>query len=181
MLRVLAALALLTVACADEAQPVEQKTGAAGAALEAPEVQEPPACEVVFTPTAIPALVAEVTLAAERWSQATGCDIRVGEGGIVVEQSAADDPRLWNARAGRFSSGVTLFTPAGTLIVVREERVSEVIPHEMGHALAHTSGHGSDEAGLTHGLAVTDCIRAADLEYVCEALDCAVFTPESCE
>lgn len=180
MLRMLAALALLTVACATEAptgvQP-EPLTAAAGAALE---TAPPPPCEVVFTPTAVPAFVAEVSHHARRWAQATGCDIRVGGGGIRVELARADDPRLFNPTTGTFAGGATVLLDSGITVVVPETHRAEAVPHELGHALARSARHGRDE-GLMNGVQVADCITASDLEYVCAALDCGVFAAERCD
>lgn len=168
-------VALVAVGCASvEAAPV-----AVTQPVEAAPVAAEPSCEVVFSPDQ--ALEAEVSVSAERWAAATGCDVRVEAGGWRVELVAADDARLWSEKAGKFMMGRTLWTPSGVpSIVVSPSRIAAVMPHEMGHALGHSGNHAAEDGQIMNGSSVTDCISAADLEFVCSALDCSAFAAESC-
>jgi hypothetical protein len=133
---------------------------------------DPTFCQVVFTPDA--STLEETTLVAARWAQATGCDIRVGAGGItVVTATEILDPE------GKTRQGVTNETDGVTTIRVIAVRRPVVLVHEMGHALAG-NGHIDDELdGVLQRHGKGNLITAADLEFVCETLNCQTFTPEA--
>lgn len=137
------------------------------------------ACAVVFTPA--PELLAETLAAAARWSAATGCDIRVGEGGIALRlvEERMPTPR------GTLAHGATYCASApckrsGLVIDVARDHAAVTIPHEMGHALASTTDHvEDDENALMFHTGGEGVILACDLVLVCGALDCALMTPEA--
>jgi len=77
----LVTLALLTaVGCAQA--PVAAEAPATVETVTFETDVDPTFCQVIFTPDA--GTLAETTEWAARWAAATGCDIRVGEGGIPV-------------------------------------------------------------------------------------------------
>lgn len=174
-------VALLLAACAGEAPDsavTEPETLTAqvheASAHDVPEVSEP--CGAVFTPE--PALLAETTAAAARWSAATGCDVRVGDGGIPVRLVDMLYDDAGHAQPEMF--GLQHWTESGEIVIdVTALRSQPVIPHEMGHALFPRHGHVDDDVSLmsSHGGAWR--ITAADLAFVCEGFPCALFTPES--
>ena len=183
-LRALGLLSLLSLACASApaATPTAMEPAAVStAALEAP-VETPEPCQVVFSPA--PELLEETTAVAARWATATGCDIRVGEGGIAV-RIATD---LGLSPLGTKAHGWTHCPVDGEtckrsalLIDLTADHKASALAHEFGHALGSSAAHLPDDeapALMTHwggdGL-----ITAADLVYVCAALDCQLLAPET--
>lgn len=177
----LGALAGLLAACGGAPEASRQVAAAAPAeaALTAAEAApEPKHCEVVLTPKD-PTLEAETVAAAARWSQATGCDIHVGEGGVpiwLMPEIPYED---------RFVPGLTGYYEDGRLwIAVTPERQAVVIPHEIGHVLHPHVGHVEDELPLEARQSLMSSgggaghITAADLEDVCSELACTAFVPE---
>lgn len=185
-LRAILLLTLAAVGCAAEAPAEEVTSGASSAALEAPVVEAaeadvvaPPPCEVVFTADA--AIADQVTAAAARWSQATGCDVHVGEGGIPVRVVARDAADLLNHETGAYQPAVTVMDETGTRIALApdwEKRNFRAVIHEMGHALSGITGHCDDPTALMYWNPSASSITAADLVYVCARLACTVFQPE---
>ena len=174
-LRALAILALAAIGCASES-PAEVTLPAS----PAPEVaaEAAPGCSVVFSPDA--ELEAETAEAAARWSLATGCDIRVGEGGIRVRLVEEQMP----TPSGTMGHGHT-YCPGEAckrselVIDVAREHVARTIAHEMGHALGSTAGHvEDDESALMFHTGGLGLITSPDLVLVCTVLDCSVITPE---
>jgi hypothetical protein len=155
---------LMGCACGEPGVDAPVSAGAA-----APAAHEP-ACAVVLSPAAD--IAPSVELAAARWSQATGCDVRLGEGGVSV---VFDTPIL--RPDGTEAPGVT--EPGGLLVRIdpRHRRRDETVAHELGHVLG--AGH-TDSMGLMSGRkGRADRIDADSLAAVCEVLSCPAFTPES--
>lgn len=147
---------------------------AAGTQLAA---SEPEPCGVAFDPA--PELLEATQRAAERWSAATGCDVRVDADGIplVVLDEVIDN-------AGKPTRGrTTTVWVDGVLRTDRIEyrrdsldQVGRIVPHEMGHAIG---GYGHSGAGIMRERPkATDVIDSSSLELVCATLDCAAFEPE---
>lgn len=151
------------------------------AGCSAPEEGEP---AIVFTPDA--KLATQTKTWAERWSKATGVDIRVGEGGIQVravdavtisdEDTCGATLHVLDRQNGEHlrSDLVEIDTtpPKGCV------GWGYTLGHEIGHALGAV-GHTED--GLmqpTLPLGVVHVIDDAALELVCANLDCAWMTPE---
>jgi hypothetical protein len=178
---------------------------AQGAELEDPQLAgpfvlhqaqaEPAPCGMAFDPA--PELLAATDAAAERWSAATGCDVRVEAGGLPVRAQGfifaeelpngltrlhAADPEL------RYHElcGATLWrdggaTAVGIVIGIANEGCdpAEGVAHEMGHRLAAKRGHS--ERGLMAGANETGRTGAIDessLVWVCETLPCSTLTAE---
>jgi hypothetical protein len=142
-----------------------------------PEPVAPTGCGMVFSP--VPELLEATEVAAARWSSATGCDIRVGEGGIpVTEESDMRDSD------GNVVSGKTpLVLDASTRAYIRclsvtvsTDRNDGVLPHEIGHCIG-AAGH-TTEGLMSEYPGDHDIINSVSLELVCQSLDCASFNPE---
>jgi len=177
MLRILALVALLLSACAGS-EPLDAAEETAPLVVAIETAPEAPVCSVTFTPA--PELDAETREAASRWSAATGCDIRVGEGGIPLRLV---EERMVTPSGGE-GHGHTYCptegcTRSGLVIDVARDHVAATVPHEMGHALGASSGHVEGETALMCPTGGDGAIVSADLVYVCEALDCTRFVPEA--
>lgn len=126
------------------------------------------ACAVIFSPA--PELVGATNSAASDWSQATGCDISVGPGGIpvVLADSIPDAD-------GAEHQGQT--SDARDIIWVHRlaTRRYRVVLHEMGHALG--GNHTDTDGCLSGALGRRDVVDEAALESVCAALPCQAFSP----
>jgi hypothetical protein len=155
---------------------------AQGAELEDPQLAAPlvlhetePAvtiCGMAFDPA--PELLAATEAAAERWSAATGCDVRVEPGGVPVRITSPEERGGHRAAAvrdratGDWSVGVApglLPWTAETMLV-----------HELGHVLGcleHTTG-----GLMAERFELYTPIDASALACVCTAIACAVFAPE---
>jgi hypothetical protein len=137
-------------------------------------------CEVVFTPA--PELRAETLAAAARWSAATGCDIRIGEGGIALRLVEDRMPTPWGTEAhGHTYCPTDDGCKRSALVIdIARDHAAVTVAHEMGHALASTAGHVEDnESALLFHTGGEGAILACDLVLVCAALDCALMTPEA--
>lgn len=143
----------------------------------APPPTEPEGCGMVFSPVA--ELLEATEIAAARWSTATGCDVRVGEGGLpVTEQTDMRDRDgdPVNGRALVYSDAVTREYARCDGLVLSTTRAERTVAHEMGHCLG-AMGHAS--AGMLSEYADGgDLIDAAALDLVCANLACAGFNPE---
>lgn len=138
---------------------------------------EPEHCGMVFSPS--PELLEATEIAAARWSAATGCDVRVGEGGLpmtVLDEVIDLDGDSKTART-TFKGEPGAAYAMG--IEVRRDRAwdfDRLVAHEMGHALG---GHGHTETGVMKGRCDTGApIDAVSLGLVCENLSCASFATE---
>lgn len=139
-------------------------------------------CGLVLSPD--PGLLTETETAAARWTVATGCPVTVGEGGtrirlVDVIVDAAGAPVLDSRGIPR--PGFTHYGERGELIVevTAARTVGLTLPHEIGHVLNPREGHVPDETSLMCHDGGLGLITAADLEYVCEGLDCEAFVPEA--
>lgn len=171
----LAALPLLA-ACAGGVGVESDPPSSDSAVLSAPE-----ACGAVLSPD--PELLEETVDAAARWSGATGCDIRVGDGGTRVRLLA----EVWEGGV-RFQGLVHQIESGEVVIDVCPERLPAVLPHEIGHLLyPHPQRHIAQEPGAASCEALMcngtggESITAADLAFVCEGLACKAFEPEVTE
>jgi len=171
-------LLTLLVACASEPRELTQLSFGQTTQETTTETDEP-TCEVVFTPDA--EILAETQDAAARWSAATGCDIRVGEGGIVVRVVA---DRMLTPQ-GTEAHGHTYCptegcTRSGLVIDIARDHAPATIAHEMGHALASSTAHVEDDTqALMFHTGGDGAILSPDLVLVCTTLDCSVMTTEA--
>jgi len=180
-------LALAVTCCGSPGETVsEMPAPAAEATVEAPEATtaesepetaEPEGCGMVFTP--VPELLEATEAAAARWSPATGCDVRVDEGGlpvVVLDDVINLEGESKNART-TFKGEPGAATPLA--IEVRRDiprDFGRVMVHEMGHALG---GHGHTDSGVMKGKSEAGApIDALSLSLVCENLSCVAFVPE---
>lgn len=172
-----AALAVLS-ACAGADSGTESAysgTESADNATESAEALEAAeACGAVFTPDA--ELADETAAAAARWAAATGCDVRVGPGGVRVRLVA----ELWN-ELGNPRPGLTHSVDGRLVIDVTDLRIAPVIPHEIGHVLRLLNytrladphdPHVVDGVSLMCSDGGAGLITEADLLFVCEGLPC---------
>lgn len=153
------------------------------------------ACAAVLTPDA--ALLAETETAAARWSAPTGCDIRVGEGGVPVlaqdrvfvvpdgdgERVADADPLAQGSEKCAVAIGDLGVYVGWRVIVATAPRVfcpslQTAIAHEMGHVLIAADEHSG--SGLMRGAAADgSLIDTSSLALICASFPCATFAPES--
>lgn len=138
---------------------------------------EPEACGMVFSP--VPELLEATELAAARWSAATGCDVRVGEGGVpvVYVDPVADGLVGIGGNGENASGGVYRYEETGACA-----QIGQVIEHSTAQTVAHEIGHcigqpGHTEDGLMSPFA-KGALNAASLERVCDVFPCAWFNPE---
>lgn len=185
MLRVLALLSVLSVACgaADTDYSIEPVSAPVVIAetVETPEAVETPApaCRVVFSPEE--SLRPETEEAAARWSKATGCDVAVGEGGIPVR--LVDDLGLSErgTRVHGWTHCLDTSVPckrSGLVIDLTPEHKPAAMAHEIGHALPAIMAHVTDEHALMDNSGGDGFILAADLVQICSVLHCQAFAPE---
>jgi hypothetical protein len=145
--------------------------GAADVAPAPEPVPAAPECRVVFSPELD---IAELTEdAALEWSEATGCDVRTGDGGIPVRFV----DRILNLK-GEPQCGVTHRErdAAGAIVGAKDIEISTNVGdrchltardvlHEMGHGLAPHRGHTAEGllAPVPNGVDYVDAVSA---EYV---------------
>jgi hypothetical protein len=171
--RIALALSLVLVACGPADMPEYDSVTSQSDAPE-PPVET---CGMVFSP--VPELLEATGVAAARWSAATGCDVRVGDGGVPVSEKTDLRDNEGAVIYGKASVILTADTReyvgcAG--IVLSATRGHSTLVHEMGHclgAVGHTDGGVIDDH--SNG---SMSITAPDLSLVCENLDCAGFSPE---
>ena len=136
-------------------------------------------CGVVFSPEE--SLRIEVEATAARWAAATGCDIRVGEGGIPVRVSADLGLSSRGTRVHGWTHCSDLEVPckrSQLIIEVTADHKPATLAHELGHALPNRMDHLEGDA-LMGPAGGAGLISAADLTYVCERLHCQAFVPEA--
>lgn len=172
-------LLLLAVLAACGGAPVDSRDLTRQTFRQEAEAEvEAPVCEVVFSP--VPELLAETVAAAARWSAATGCDIRVGEGGIALRlvEERMITPRGTEAH-GRTYCPAESCRRSELVIEVARDHAAMTVAHEMGHALEASFAHVDDDpSALMCHTGGNGTILASDLVLVCAALDCSVMTPE---
>jgi hypothetical protein len=126
--------------------------------------------------------LAEATArAAERWSAATGCDVRVEAGGLPVrwattEELTQEDGALARGVTHRGESGVVEFIGYRKGPVLRWT-AEAVMAHEIAHALGCWD-HTTDGSIQSEGHALDAKISEAGLACVCSALHCETMTAE---
>jgi hypothetical protein len=145
-------------------------------------VFEEPACGMAFD---VPDdVLPEAERAAQRWSAATGCDVRIEEGGIPFFSYdqlfgyESDGELYFSSQAGEFRlCGLSLpgeWTVVGPCTVDME--LTSL--HEMGHHLGG-EGHAADGGAMAYGTThVRNIINSDTLTWVCEDFPCASFNPE---
>jgi len=147
-------------------------------AAPTPEVApEVPACEVVFTPEADIAELAET--AAFEWSEATGCNVHTGEGGIPVSfvdrvLTPKGEPMCGETHRLRDEAGAIIgvdFIHISTNRADRCHLTARDVLHEMGHGLAPHRGHTPEGLMADHWTAV-DYVDAVSAAFVCGELGC---------
>lgn len=171
---VLVALAVGCAAAGDvEALDVvvseESSLGSDAAPVELADAPLPymPRCDdVVLSP--VPELRPIALMAAERWSAATGCNVRVGEGGVPI---VFDSPIL--RPDGSQAPGATTTDRRRVRIDPRHAHKGRVVTHEIGHVLGGLDLPGDGIMGTGQP------IDAAALASVCTVLDCRLITPEA--
>lgn len=132
-------------------------------------------CGMVFSP--VPELLDATVAQAARWSVATGCDIRVGEGGVpvvIAEQILAPDGTRRRGVA-REESGVLVRIEIERATAIFSNTLDTILGHEIGHVLGAHAHAGCLMASPVVNHAP---ICAADLEAVCASLACSAFNPE---
>lgn len=120
-----------------------------------------------------PGIADDTLRATERWSAATGCDVRIAPGGLKVVQ--VDD---LTTSSGKVAAGACRHREGERCSRIEIHRTyggPNTIVHEMGHAL------GADGHSLTGMMAegAPSGIDDASLELVCASLACAAFASES--
>ena len=129
-------------------------------------------CEVKLA--AEPALLAYVEESAARWSLATGCDVRLADGGVEF-RLASDLP------FGEGGKQVPAWTRDDRKLVLvharaRETQRARSVPHELGHVLGGL--HTLSDGVLSGGKQRRDVIDVEALDSVCRVLDCRALNPE---
>lgn len=145
---------------------------------------EPEGCGMVFSP--VPELLDATEVATARWSAATGCDIRVGEGGVpVLLTDQILDPN--GVERDGWAGVVNEYSPPspelaglrGSLVVLLTgRRMPLAVLHEMAHALGQP-GHIDGSGDVLDGAAPAPVIGPLSLESLCSVLPCTAFRPES--
>lgn len=125
-------------------------------------------CTVVFSPEESIAELAES--AAEQWSEATGCDVRVGEGGVAIRfveriTNDAGDPQCGVTHRMRDESGAVVGARDIEISTNRVDRcrlTARDVLHEMGHGLAPRRGHTTEGlmAPVPNGIDYIDGVSA---------------------
>lgn len=163
-------LVLAMAACAQGAEIAPQLVGPF---VLHPGEPEPAPCGMAFDPA--PELRGATEKAAERWSAATGCDVRVEAGGVPVVVA-----RGLTTSGGKRVAGAWRHTAAEPDICRRIDIDDQLggpitVAHELGHCLG---ARGHSETGLM-AEGAPGPIDGASLALVCSALHCSVFVPES--
>lgn len=170
-------VALVGLGCSAAGAEADPSAAAGELALEAPAQAEPAphACERTFSPG--PGAEELVADAAAAWSEATGCDIHVADGGIPVRLvagivNAKGEPQCGVTHRQRDASGQIVGVSGIEISVNTADRCRDparATKHEMGHALAPRSTHTTEGlmAPVPEGTDYVDGIAAA---FVCAEL-----------
>jgi hypothetical protein len=131
----------------------------------------------VFTPAGDIAELVES--AALQWSEATGCDVHLGEGGVPVRfvdriLDAHGNPQCAATYRLRDDAGVILGADRIEVSTNRGDRchlAARDVLHEMGHALAPHRAHTTEGlmAPVPNGVDYVDEVSRA---YICGELAC---------
>lgn len=177
VLRSLSLVLAISVTCCGSPPLAEQdaSTPLDDAETPAPAPTEPEGCGMVFSP--VPELLEATELATARWSAATGCDVRVGEGGVPVVFVDPIADGLVGENGETAAGGVYRYELTGVCAQigqVAEYMTPQTVAHEMGHCIGQP-GHTED--GLMSPYAKGQ-LNAASLQRVCDVFPCAAFVPE---
>ncbi len=136
-----------------------------------------PSTAIVFTPDA--EIAADTAADLARWAAATGLDLRIGAGGIRVQQFPDAFVDTYTGRKAEGRTGVV----DGELVIQMWAGARPVaLLHEIGHAIQgrNLNEHvTSDPHAVMTPTAAGSELTAADLTYVCETRPCTVFQPET--
>lgn len=132
-------------------------------------------CSFTFSPSDAARAMTEA--AAAQWGEATGCDIRIGEGGVSVElvDRITTDEGAPMCGAALRESGLVTTIQISMATADRCWRPALTLLHEMGHALApRAPNDGHAEAGLMRAQQDPEAtiVDAAAVELVCAELHC---------
>lgn len=129
-------------------------------------------CNFVFTPTED--IEVEIQLSAERWSNATGCNVTLGYDGIPIHTQE----KITNPINGADDYGMTEYAPTRITLVQYMSFTlgSAVALHEMGHAFGVYDHLQSPGIMAEHG--GDYMIHDEDLEAVCSVVACTTMTAE---
>lgn len=134
-------------------------------------------CSRVFSPT--PEAEPYVQAAVARWSRATGCDVRIGDGGIPVAMSdnivTEEGDRMTGVSNRNGCEVYEIF------IARYSVQPAAVTVHEVGHSLQNPCGPNSEvhaPSGIMTYNSSEDVIDEASLSLVCEGFDCRAFNVE---
>lgn len=112
-----------------------------------------------------------------QWSEATGLDLREGEGGVVVElvDGIADDEGHPMCGRSLRAEGEVVAIQISTRVADRCRRPAQTLLHEMGHALApRAPNNGHTDAGLMRAEQDPEAttVDAAAVAMVCSEAHC---------
>lgn len=152
-------------------------------------VQQDISCDMAFDP--MPELTEATEIAADRWSEATGCDVWVEAGGYPVNlwphvfafelPSGGYEVRPTNDSGDGLSMcggkiNDAIYISAGSSNCPDRETA---VAHEIGHFFGRPGTHaatGLARARIEKGEA--PLIDSATLEWACEVTPCRAFSPE---
>lgn len=136
--------------------------------------EEAPAarCSVVLSPDE--AIEGEALAAAQRWSEATGCNIAVRPGGVPM-RIVASIVRPDGSQAPGATSEARDLVEINVRLGAEQRAVT--ILHELGHALG--GNHVPTRGILSGDKGYAAVIDGASLGEVCAHLSCLAFSPEA--
>jgi hypothetical protein len=190
-------LVMAMAACAQGAELEDPQLAGPFMLHQAEAEPEPVPCGMAFDPA--PELLAGTEAAAERWSAATGCDVRVEAGGVPMKawtslfaETRPDGhtllSRINHGGTMRHICGLSTWTEDASAVRIIDvslpypgcEDVEWSVAHEMWHALVAVKGHALSGIGASGDSPDKSAlIDAASLAAVCSSLPCSVFSPEA--